>query len=414
MDSIPKLLTSVITIVIGVLLCISFIISSVVVDSARTYHSSVIDQIEASDFSEVVINECLDAADRSNYNLFVELVESETSSYQYYKVTLRYGLYAPIFGKVHVGTIVGYALPSTHAVGMDKNVVVPGLYETGSNYTKLLITWDDLIKDGVIYNDGGVVSTHFTSGVNSSSDILAGDLLFPWDGSVTEIADRGFFACTKLTGFKFSDGITNIGEQAFAGNSELTRVSLGKELGTIKYNAFDYDGNIERVDYAGTLDTWCSIAFEKGQSNPCYYGAALYIDDALIQDVTIPLSTTSIKNVFIGCSSIKSVVFPNGCQVNTIDSYAFRYCNNLKTLKIENSVTSLGEYVFLECTSLEDVTLPSTVTSIGNECFRYCTSLKNINYNGTKAQWDSINLASDWNNDTGTYTIHCSDGDISK
>ena len=33
---------------------------------------------------------------------------------------------------------------------------------------------------------------------------------------------------------------------------------------------------------------------------------------------------------------------------------------------------------------------------------------------GTKAQWKAIKKGYDWNYDSGNYTVHCTDGDISK
>ena len=69
---------------------------------------------------------------------------------------------------------------------------------------------------------------------------------------------------------------------------------------------------------------------------------------------------------------------------------------------------------FYNCTGLTSVTIGNGVTSIGYEAFRGCTGLTSITYQGTKAQWNAISKYSYWNDDTGTYTIHCTDGDIAK
>ena len=37
-----------------------------------------------------------------------------------------------------------------------------------------------------------------------------------------------------------------------------------------------------------------------------------------------------------------------------------------------------------------------------------------ITYTGTQAQWNAISKGSNWNYNTGSYTIHCTDGDIAK
>ncbi len=54
------------------------------------------------------------------------------------------------------------------------------------------------------------------------------------------------------------------------------------------------------------------------------------------------------------------------------------YSSKIKSVKIEEGVTSIGDYTFGGHTSLTSVTIPSTVERIGMNAFHYCTSLKNI------------------------------------
>jgi len=54
------------------------------------------------------------------------------------------------------------------------------------------------------------------------------------------------------------------------------------------------------------------------------------------------------------------------------------------------------------------------VSSIGKHAFLYCTSLTSITYNGTMAQWDAVAKHDSWDANTGDYTVHCTDGDITK
>lgn len=69
---------------------------------------------------------------------------------------------------------------------------------------------------------------------------------------------------------------------------------------------------------------------------------------------------------------------------------------------------------FNGCTSLASITIPSSVTSIGGFAFSGCTGLTSIRYNGTKAEWDAIGKNSYWNDNTGAYTLICTDGEYSK
>lgn len=416
MGSIPKFLASMVTILLGVVVCISFIISSIVVNSARTYHSSVIDHIEASSFDEVTIRKCILAADKDNYKLTIDKeFSSESEGYFFYKVTMQYTLYAPIFGKVHTGTLVGYALPGAHVdLGVpESSEPAPGLYETGSQYTVLVKDWDTLVSEGLIQVTNGAAGTGYVSGSNPSSSYLSGDLLFPYDGSVTQVADLGFFKCELLTGIRLPNDLECIGEEAFAGCAVLNTVDLGTGIERIEYSAFDYCGAIRTVTYGGSVDEWCKIVFETWQSNPVYYGADLYIDDTLVVNLTIPAEITSIKNAFTGCGSLESVIIADGSQLLTVDDYAFARCYNLKSVALGKGVAEIGQYAFLEC-DLQVITVPITVAHIDSFAFNYCRYLTDIIYRGTEEQWRAITLSANWNSECGEYIVHCTDGAISK
>ena len=50
----------------------------------------------------------------------------------------------------------------------------------------------------------------------------------------------------------------------------------------------------------------------------------------------------------------------------------------VKSVVIEDGVTSIGNYAFFSCASLKNITLPNSVTSIGDHAFDNCRSLNNI------------------------------------
>lgn len=75
-------------------------------------------------------------------------------------------------------------------------------------------------------------------------------------------------------------------------------------------------------------------------------------------------------------SDIKSVVIENG--VTSIGTFAFYNCIGLESVTIPNSVTSIGNYAFNTCTGLTSVTIPYGVTSIGYGVFDACANLADI------------------------------------
>ena len=96
-----------------------------------------------------------------------------------------------------------------------------------------------------------------------------------------------------------------------------------------------------------------------------------------IKSVSIEDGVTSIGRCsFENCKNLTSVTIPN--SVTSIGNSAFWGCTSLTDVTIPNSVTSIGEYAFLRCASLISITIPNSVTSIGWCAFENCTSLTSI------------------------------------
>ena len=87
--------------------------------------------------------------------------------------------------------------------------------------------------------------------------------------------------------------------------------------------------------------------------------------------------------------------------------------DNCKTITIGENVETIPSLAFASC-NVTKVTILNGVTSIGERAFSRCRDLTSIHFQGTIAQWNAISKGSDWNNNTGSYTVHCTDGDIAK
>ncbi len=193
--------------------------------------------------------------------------------------------------------------------------------------------------------------------------------------SVTSIDNRAFYGCSSLTSITIPDGVTNIGGFAFHNCSKLTSITIPDSVTSIGDYAFRYCSSLESI--------------------------------------TIPDSMTSIgEYAFYNCSSLTSITIPS--SVTSIRQGAFQDCSSLTSINLPDGVTSIGRYAFNGCSSLTSITIPDSVKFIGNSAFYNCRLLTDITYEGTKAQWESIEKGYSWNNNTGNYTVHCTDGDISK
>jgi hypothetical protein len=78
---------------------------------------------------------------------------------------------------------------------------------------------------------------------------------------------------------------------------------------------------------------------------------------------------------------------------------------DIRSVKIESNVTSIGSCAFTSCDSLAEVSIPKTVTRIGMGAFNDCGNLTDIYYSGTEGQWKEVSI-SEYNPALSTATIH--------
>ena len=258
-----------------------------------------------------------------------------------------------------------------------------------------------------------------------------------------------------------------INKNAFHYCYNIKSITIPHTVTSIGNSAFSGCNSVKNVHYTGTIKDWCRISFADETSNPMNAGANLYINNEIVTDLVLPGTITDVNEyAFYGCSSLVSLTIGNG--VTSIGHNAFYKCANLKSVVIPDSVTSIGSSAFERCNSLESITLPfigaakngsvatnfgyifgagsysynndyvpaslknviitsaviideyafyycgkitsitipKTVTSIGDRAFCGCSSLTSIKYRGTSAQWNSISKGSNWNYNTGKYTIN--------
>ena len=87
---------------------------------------------------------------------------------------------------------------------------------------------------------------------------------------------------------------------------------------------------------------------------------------------------------------------------------------NIKNIVISENVTSIGYVAFGDCSSLTNIVIPESVTNIADAAFYGCSNLTSIQFSGTTEQWAAISFGSNWNTNTGNYTVTCTDGTVTK
>ncbi len=104
-----------------------------------------------------------------------------------------------------------------------------------------------------------------------------------------------------------------------------------------------------------------------------------------VTSIIIPDTVTTIGNgAFENCSKLASVTLPEG--LIKINQDVFRNCTSLTNIVIPDNVETIGIQAFYSCSSLTSVVIPDSVLSIGYYAFGSCISLasvtigKNVSY----------------------------------
>lgn len=218
--------------------------------------------------------------------------------------------------------------------------------------------------------------------VNSIKNVVIPD-------GTTKIAAEAFVGCKQLKTVLIPDSITSIGDDAFYYCSRIE--SLVVTTGNKKYHSAN---NCIIETETKKLIVGCKTSIIPSDGSVTSIGESAFGNCSGLTSIAIPDSVTSIGwGAFYGCSGLTSVTIGN--SVTYIGSEAFYDCSSLASVTIPDSVTSIGNYAFYYCYGLTSVTIGNGVTSIGYRAFGECRSLARVNYKGTEAQWNKIQIGDD-------------------
>ncbi len=197
----------------------------------------------------------------------------------------------------------------------------------------------------------------------------------PADGQLEAIGTCTFIgACFETISIPAS--VKTIGSSAFLGNSNLKEVTFLK----------DSEGHTKLTELGANL-----FGSSSATNTPC----------TALESIVVPKSVTKLgASAFLGCTSLKSVIFEEDCsimdigastflgtaitsitlpsKVATIGASAFQDCTLLESFTVPENVVKLNNLTFMNCTSLKTVTLHDNIETMGNFLFANCSSLKEI------------------------------------
>lgn len=97
-----------------------------------------------------------------------------------------------------------------------------------------------------------------------------------------------------------------------------------------------------------------------------------FLSGTSIATLEIPTEVEHIEGNVYGTfrlSKVSEVKFAPNARLEVIGDYAFSYAENLSSITLPESVTTLGREVFAGCTLLRTLDLPATISVIGPTTF---------------------------------------------
>ena len=215
---------------------------------------------------------------------------------------------------------------------------------------------------------------------------------------LTELKKSTFKNCKKLEEVNFYDdgALTSVGTECFSGTTSLKNITLPKTIRVLYSDILSKSGvtevhlpsnnssfrtinssffkdcvnlidlympksitqidqdafmgcvNLENVYYDGTFKDWCGITFKNEYSNPMYYAKHFYVIEededgnqnwVEVTSIRLPDSVKSIGNhQFYGFENVEELIIPS--SVKTIGTKAFYGCNkmNIKCEILEDQI----------------------------------------------------------------------------
>lgn len=170
-----------------------------------------------------------------------------------------------------------------------------------------------------------------------------------------------FYGCTALKSFQFPASVLTVSASSMFANSGVTEVVFADNRDVVDMTQ----------KYPGLVVS----------------GTYLFADCPSLQTVIFPtvinyLGTAYSTNpqnhyVFYRCPELTNIVFPDGATINTIGHYFMVNCG-IRSIKLPESITTIGNNAFRECASLESFDFPPLVKTVPDYCFYKCTALENV------------------------------------
>ena len=135
----------------------------------------------------------------------------------------------------------------------------------------------------------------------------------------------------------------------------------GKPVVAVGYEAFN-ESNIASVEFGSNIECIDAWAFRACNQ---------------LTSIVLPNNVSNInEGAFAGCSNLTTVVMQN--NVLELGKMAFYQCSKLSSISLSDKLTTIGIGAFADNVNLETIVLPNSLIKIGEQAFVGCINLSSI------------------------------------
>ncbi len=187
--------------------------------------------------------------------------------------------------------------------------------------------------------------------------------------AVVEIDDRAFSRCSQIKNIVFPGSVERIGNGAFemCTNRETLTVAPGNALFCSRENCL-LDAESK------TLIMGCNGSIIPDDGSVKTIGACAFEYCNEIREIKIPDSVTEIKKgAFANCRKLEKLILSENIKI--LEKAAFSCCFELEKVILPASVAEIGQNAFSSCQKLNEIRISANVTAIGEGAFWNCPNL---------------------------------------
>ncbi len=206
--------------------------------------------------------------------------------------------------------------------------------------------------------------------------------------TLESIGNSSFRSCTSLESLVIPDKVRTIGKNTFRDCSKLQQVTMPSFLMSVASDAFRNCNQLKRVDISN-LGGWCNVDFADYRANPLTYAHHLYLNGKEV--VNFETDSYCLLPYF---NSYYNAWRLANYDWETIKPLVFYGCQSIKTVSINENITSIGNSAFYNCTALESVKTEAKPFTLSTYAF---PTRANVSLYTTQGCLNQYQQAAVWN-----------------